>query len=141
MEPTLSICHEPTDDVREAILAELTAFNAAKGYPADLEFLAITLTDDAGAIVGGLWGKTIYSWLFVDYLVVPASMQGRSLGSKLMLEAERIAVQRGCVGAWLTTFSFQAQRFYEKLGYEVFGHLQNSPKEVDRIFLRKRLSQ
>jgi GNAT superfamily N-acetyltransferase len=97
------------------------------------------VTDDVGRIVGGLWGKTVYDWLFVDYLVVPSSMRGCNLGSELMAMAEKIALERHCVGSWLTTFSFQARGFYEKLGYNVFGSLEKSPGENVRIFMRKRL--
>ncbi len=140
MDTILTICDAPTDAIREAILRPLASFNAENGYPADLQPLVITLTDDSGEVVGGLWGKTVYDWLFVEYLVVPASMRSRDLGAKLMAEAEKIAVERGCVGSWLTTFTFQAQGFYEKLGYEVFGTLDNSPRENVRIFLRKGLN-
>ena len=41
--------------------------------------------------------------------------------------AEREAVQRGCHGAWLDTFEFQARGFYERLGYTCFGELPNYP--------------
>ena len=135
----MSVCAAPTEEVRQTILGLLASFNADNGYPADLQPLAITLTDDAATIVGGLWGKTVYNWLFVDYLVVPASLRRHNLGSKLMAKAEQIALERGCVGSWLTTFSFQARDFYERLGYEVFGSLENSPGENVRFFLRKRL--
>ena len=136
---TVKLCEAPTGDIREAILEPLSRFNAEHGYPANPQLVAITLTDNSGAIVGGLWGKTVYDWLFIEYLVVPVVMRGRSIGSKLMAMAEDIALQRGCVGSWLTTFPFQAPAFYEKLGYEQFGSLENSPGENVRIFLRKRL--
>jgi len=135
----MSVCEAPTEELRQTILGLLASFNAENGYPADLQPLAITLSDDAATVIGGLWGKTVYSWLFVDYLVVPASLRGRNFGSKLMAKAEQIALERGCVGSWLTTFSFQARGFYERLGYEVFGSLENSPGENVRLFLRKRL--
>ncbi|MFA5966016.1 MAG: GNAT family N-acetyltransferase [Sphingomonas sp.] len=140
MDAALTICDAPTDAIRDAILAPLSAFNAEQGYPADPLPIAITLTDDDGKIVGGLWGKTVYDWLFVDYLVVPAAMRDQDMGAKLMATAERVAVERGCVGAWLTTFTFQARGFYEKLGYEIFGALDNSPRDNVRYFLRKRLN-
>ena len=130
---------DPTEAVRDAILAPLTDFNAASGYPADPQSIAIALSDDSGTIVGGLWGKTVYDWLFVEYLVVPEHLRGGGIGAKLMAEAERIAIERGCVGAWLTTFPFQAQGFYEKLGYEVFATLDRSPRDNVRIFMRKAL--
>ena len=139
MDAALTICDAPTDAIREKILAPLSAFNAEQGYPAEATPIAITLTDDDGEVVGGLWGKTVYDWLFVDYLVVPAAMRDQDLGTKLMATAERIAIERGCVGSWLTTSAFQARGFYERLGYEVFGALDNSPRENVRHFLRKRL--
>jgi hypothetical protein len=39
---------------------------------------------------------------------------------------------------WLDTFSFQARPFYEKLGYEVFGQLEDYPRGHSRYFLQKR---
>lgn len=139
MRPILQIAEEPTADDREAVLRPLVAFNAQNGYPADAKPLAILIKDEAGDSIGGLWGRTNFDWLFVEFLVVPDELRGQDLGTRLMDEAERIAVERGCVGAWLTTFSFQARSFYEKRGYEVFGELANSPRENVRIFMSKRL--
>ncbi len=39
--------------------------------------------------------------------------------------------------AHLDTFSFQARGFYEALGYEVFGRLEEYPPGHERYFLRK----
>ncbi len=140
MTSEFTICDDPTDVERVAILGALAAFNADNGYPGDPKPVALLLKDDGGGVVGGLWGKTVYDWLFVDYLIVPESMRGRDLGSKLLLAAEKIATDRGCVGSWLTTFSFQARGFYEKLGYSVFGQLDKSPRDNVRLFLRKTLA-
>ena len=141
MNSSITICDTPTDADRDAILAPLAAFNADNGYPADPRPVAILLRDETANTVGGLWGRTVYDWLFVDYLVVPESMRGGNLGTQLMESAEAIATERGCVGSWLTTFTFQARGFYEKLGYSVFGTLENSPADNARIFMQKRLGQ
>lgn len=53
--------------------------------------------------------------------------------------AEAIAHDKGCVGVWLDTFSFQAPDFYQKLGYSVFGELKDYPPGYSRFFLQKRL--
>ena len=55
------------------------------------------------------------------------------------MEAE--AIRRGCKGAYLDTFSYQARPFYEKLGYEVFGTLDDYPTGHQRFYMRKRLSE
>src|ERR687889_464870 len=108
---------DPSNDLRQAIVDALGRFNADNGYPPDAQSLAITVRDEADRIVGGLWGKTVYGWLFVEFLILDAEIRGRDLGAQLMTMAEETAAGRGCVGAWLTTFSFQARGFYEKLGY------------------------
>jgi GNAT superfamily N-acetyltransferase len=56
-----------------------------------------------------------------------------------MRRAEEIALDRGCIGVWLDTFAFQARGFYEKLGYSLFGQLDDHPRESARYFLKKRL--
>ncbi|MEX3946099.1 hypothetical protein AB4Y44_42815, partial [Paraburkholderia sp. BR10937] len=40
---------------------------------------------------------------------------------------EEEACRRGCSGAWLDTYSFQARAFYERLDYTVFGTIDNYP--------------
>jgi GNAT superfamily N-acetyltransferase len=134
----IDIPDAPTAEHRDSVLGGLADFNAAHGYPADSRPVAVLLRDEAGSIVGGLWGRTGFGWLFVEFLLVPDALRGRGVGTALMEAAERIAAQRGCVGAWLTTFTFQARGFYEKLGYALFGELENSPGDNVRLFLRKR---
>ncbi len=56
-----------------------------------------------------------------------------------MQAAENEALARGCHGAYLDTFSFQAPDFYQKLGYEIYGKLDDFPKGHCRYFLRKKL--
>ena len=56
-----------------------------------------------------------------------------------MHEAEAEAVRRGCASAYLDTFDFQARPFYERLGYQLFGQLDDFPPGGSRYFLRKRL--
>lgn len=141
MSNAIIICETPTDADRDAILAPLAAFNSDNGYPADPRPVAILLHDEAGKTVGGLWGRTVYDWLLVDYLIVPENMRGCDFGTQLMASAEAIAADRGCIGSWLTTFTFQARGFYEKLGYSVFGTLDNSPADNVRIFMQKRLGR
>jgi GNAT superfamily N-acetyltransferase len=139
MEWRIEIPKAPTAEEREAVLAPLAAFNAASGYPGEALPVAVLIRDGAGTIVGGLWGRTGYDWLFVEFLVVPDALRGRGVGTALMASAERIAGERGCVGAWLTTFTFQARGFYEKLGYRLFGEIENSPGDNVRLLMKKRL--
>jgi len=60
-------------------------------------------------------------------------------GSSLLTRAEEYAVARGCENAWLSTFSFQARPFDERLGYRRFGTLENYPAGHSLFFMTKHL--
>ena len=127
------------ESIRKAVVDGLIAYNQAKSGRHDYRPLVIAVEDADGTIVGGLWGRTAYDWLFVELLFVAESLRGRGLGAELMLRAETEAVARGCHGAWLDTFEFQARGFYERLGYECFGELGDYPRGSARYFMRKTL--
>jgi GNAT superfamily N-acetyltransferase len=134
----IEIPENPSDADREAILAPLRAYNIGRAGDPRIRPVAILLTDEDGAHVGGLWGKCVYDWLFVELLAVPEAHRGGHHGTALMAQAEAIARGHGCIGIWLDTYEFQARRFYEKLGFELFGTLDDHPIGQQRFFLRKR---
>ena len=55
----------------------------------------------------------------------------------MLAEVESAAKEKGCYLIYLDTFDFQAKEFYEKQGYEVFGVLEDCPKEHCRYYLKK----
>ncbi len=77
--------------------------------------------------------------MFVEYLVVPDALRGNGTGTRMMQTAEQVARDRGCMGIWLDTFSFQARGFYEKLGFSVFGTISDYPLGHQQYFMAKRL--
>jgi GNAT superfamily N-acetyltransferase len=138
---TLALTDVADDTIRQAVLAPLAEYNASQVGASQGRPLAVLVKDQAGAIIGGLWGHTGYDWLFTQLLVVPAALRGQGVGTEIMRLAEREAVQRGCHGAWLDTFEFQARGFYERLGYECFGELPNYPTGFARFFMKKALAR
>ena len=129
----------PDDACRNAILSPLIAYNESKTGRTDHRPLIIAIDDSHGRVIGGLWGRTAYDWLFVELLFVPDSLRRRGLGSELMGRAESAALARGCHSAWLDTFEFQARQFYERLGYTCFGELTDYPMGSARYFMKKAL--
>jgi ribosomal protein S18 acetylase RimI-like enzyme len=83
----------------------------------------------------------MWQWLMIDGLWVAAERRGQGLGRRLVLAAEAAAIARGCRGAWLGTFDFQARGFYEQLGYAVFGELPGFPPGHTHIELRKQFTE
>lgn len=136
----IHIVPTPGDAELAAILAPLAAHNDAAAGETERHKVAIVIRDDDGAITGGLWGEVSYRWLFVKYLALPPEARGRGHGKALMRAAEDEAKRLNCIGVWLDTFSFQARGFYEKLGYGVFGRIDDYPPGEARFFLSKRIA-
>jgi GNAT superfamily N-acetyltransferase len=128
----------PNPADRDAIVTPLIAFNLSRVHTERPNPLAILIKEE-GRVVGGLWGRFSYDWLFVELLFIPESLRGSGLGSRILLQAEQIATGHGCTGAWLDTYEFQAKGFYEKLGFSLFGSLDDHPRGMSRFFLQKRL--
>jgi len=95
--------------------------------------------DADGSVLGGLMGQIWARWLHVGTLWVDERVRGRGHASRLMMAAERYSIEKGCTDSFLETFSFQARPFYEKLGYRVFGTLDNYPEGHTYYYLTKHL--
>jgi GNAT superfamily N-acetyltransferase len=139
MDYTLTLTDVADDEARKAIVGPLVAYNDSQAGPSENRPLVVLVLDSTGAVVGGLWGYTAYGWLFTNLLFVPASLRGQGIGSRLMHLAETEAATRGCHGAWLDTFEFQARAFYERIGYTCFGELPSYPTGFSRFFMKKEL--
>ncbi|MDQ6654361.1 MAG: GNAT family N-acetyltransferase, partial [Verrucomicrobiota bacterium] len=121
---------------RQAVIGGLVRHNDAAASPAAYRELSVIARAE-GEIVGGLLGWTNWNWLFIAQLWVAEAARGGT-GRRLVTEAEQAATARGCTHAHVDTFGFQALPFYRKLGYELFGELEDYPRGETRYFLQKR---
>lgn len=137
MNVTIHLTDVPAAAIREAIVSQLAAYNIQRAGASNHRPLVLAIEDGNRQVLGGLWGRTAFGWLFVELLFVPESLRGNGIGTELMLRAEREAVARGCHNAWLDTFEFQARDFYERLGYSRFGQLADFPAGYSRYFMKK----
>lgn len=124
----------PQQADRAALLDFLRSFNTQ--YDITGQDLMVALRAEDGTLIGGLWGRNVSGWLFVESLFVPETARGRGLGARLLAAAEDQARLRHCCGVWLYTYEFQAANFYVRQGYELFANL---PSEVGkgRLFFQK----
>ncbi len=136
---TIERSTNPTPEEVQRVGEGLTKYNRSQIPDKGHVPILITLLAEDGSFAGGLSGHVSYGWLFIELLWVDERARSQGQGSRLMLAAEDEALKRGCRKAWVDTFSFQAKRFYEKLGYTVFGELEDYPPGHNRYFLRKSL--
>jgi GNAT superfamily N-acetyltransferase len=123
-----------------AVLKGLVAYNTEKAGKTKWKRFAISVRDKDGAIKGGLVGYTMWNWCFVELLWIDEALRGTGIGTDLIARAEAIAVKRGAQHIYLDTFSFQGDGFYQRLGYEVYGELDDFPPGHRRIWLKKDLA-
>lgn len=121
-------------------LVEYNLSRVPKTQETDFVNIYKKIVNDEGEIIAGCLAK-MYCWnvLYVDILWIDEAYRKQGLGSKLLKEIERIAVEENCTLIHLDTFDFQAKDFYIKHGYEVFGVLEDCPKEHCRYYLKKKL--
>jgi ribosomal protein S18 acetylase RimI-like enzyme len=125
-----SISQEREDYITD----QLVAFNEAHTTAIAGEVyeplpLHLYVLDREGSVLGGLVGRThsIPSWFEISVIWVDERVRHRGLGRRLMEQAESEARQRGCRYARLATSDYQAPAFYQKLGYTLYGTLENCP--------------
>jgi GNAT superfamily N-acetyltransferase len=128
---------QDTTFIREA----LALYNVAVTQDAYYSPLAIFLRDERGAILGGALGDIWGGWLDLTFLWVAEPLRGRGYGRQLLEAAEEEARTQGCRGVHLSTHSFQARPFYEKLGYEIVGEIPDHPAGHSLFFLKKVLAE
>lgn len=131
---------DPVDPASiEVVVAGLVAYNTARvGVRPGWEGRPVAVVARRrGRIVGGADGMTGWGWLHVRFLWVTEAQRGAGIGRRIMDTIEAAARERGCRGAWLDTFSFQARPFYESIGYRQFGELADYPPGHSRHFMKK----
>ena len=132
--------YAPSDVMETVNRGIQTHASAAIGLPEQMWFAAnFFLRSEDGEILGGTLGNTWGLWLYVSDVWVDPSLRGKGYATKLMTAIEQLAIERGCLHSYLDSFSFQARPLYEKLGYKVFGTLENHPKGHSHYFLKKTL--
>jgi GNAT superfamily N-acetyltransferase len=134
---TLTVSTSVDDEIEDLVGTGLDDFNISKGGPYNEEDLWIIARDETGAVQAGLKAQTAYAWMFIDWLWVRPSNRVSGLGTQLLEKAEAVARQRGCLGAHLETFTFQAPDFYKRFGYEEFGRIDNYPPGHATIWMKK----
>jgi GNAT superfamily N-acetyltransferase len=135
----LKVVDQLDDQDYQFLQEQLFAYNMASTGYNDGRGLGLVVRDDQGAIIAGLSGWTWGGILKIEYLWVREEYRGQHYGTRLLQAAEAEGRARGCRQAALDTHSFQAPSFYQKLGYVVYGILEDDPVGHKRYYFKKTL--
>ena len=137
----IALTEEPDRDDVQFLDDRLYEFNAAATGFHDGRLLALFARNAEHAIVAGLYGWTWGGCCEIRTVWVHEEWRGRGLGTKLLAAAETEARARGASQLVLDTHSFQAPRFYQRLGFEAAGSVSDCPTGYEKIYMRKVLSE
>jgi GNAT superfamily N-acetyltransferase len=101
--------------------------------------IRLFVRDDDGQIQGGLLGTVNMHCLVIQILWIEDSLRRQGVGRELMQVAEGIAREEGARQAVVETTTFQAQGFYEKLGYVQICEIKDSPIGASSLLMQKAL--
>ncbi|MEM7461374.1 MAG: GNAT family N-acetyltransferase [Pseudomonadota bacterium] len=105
--------------------------------------IVLSARDDSGKLIGGITASTSYGWLLIKTLWVRDEHRGAGIGRLLVEKMQDCGKDADCHAAWLDTSNLDAKYFYARLGYEVFGTLENIegqfPAGHKRWFMKKNL--
>ena len=127
---------EPDEEAYAELSGRFAEYNAAHSTWDWKSYSYVFI--QGGNIVAGGRGIINMGALEVRGLWVDHVLRGQGLGEKILFAIEDEARRRGATRAMLYTFSWQAQSFYERLGYTVFSRFKY-PDGPERIDLQKEL--
>lgn len=144
MQAQIEITTSPTPEDMTFLSEGIQQYNrqTVPGIPdvsGDLRFAVFARGDD-GEVLGGIRASAFWGYLTIELLWLSEAARGSGVGTQLVAGAEAFALEHGFTHARVETTSFQARPFYERLGYEVFGILEDFPPGHRSYYLRKTLA-
>jgi GNAT superfamily N-acetyltransferase len=126
----------------EPLLVErMYEFNSKVTGYFDAMLLGARVRNSAGEMIAGLTGYTWGGCAKISHLWVRESQRGRGRGTALLHAAEAEALRRGCSQVVLSTHSFQAPGFYERMGYQPRYAVEGRPRGYSNILFLKSLTR
>jgi GNAT superfamily N-acetyltransferase len=125
-------------EVDEFLEERIYEFNARATGCFDAETFAAVHRDTEGSIVAGVSGYTWAGCCFIAHLWVAEVIRREGWGRALLETAEQNAKSKGCTIVILSSHSFQAPGFYERLGYELHARIEDYPPgHADFVYVKR----
>ena len=131
---------EPAPEDKKVMVDGMLAYHAKQGYPRKTDFYSILIRDSSNKVVGTISVSFLWNGMHILSLWIDDSIRNQGWGSKMMKMVENEAIKRGCDLAYTDTYTWQAPLFYEKMGYALYGKLDDFPQGCSLSYYCKKLS-
>lgn len=95
---------------------------------------------EGGKILGTVIVQLFWGQLHVKNVIVDKAARGKGIAAKLMQQAHDYGRAQGCSFVFVETLSFQAEGFYEKLGYHREFKRDGYAANAAYIYMKKDLT-
>ena len=117
----------------------LRAFNRARANWPERQHFNVVLRDAEGRAFGGILASVSFDVLVLEDVFIEENCRRGGYGAQMMALAEEEGRTRGARLAVVSTFSWQARPFYERLGYAVYAQLPYNNGTYTLFSLKKSL--
>jgi len=139
-DPDITVTDELAPAELTVIVDGLGAYDFSRIGYRDFRRLAVLVRNpQTGKVVGGLYGRSEFGLVYVDWLFLPEDLRGAGIGGRVLAMAEEEGRRRGCTRIALTTLSVEAPGFYKKQGYDVAATIDCDPPGLTRHYMMKML--
>lgn len=129
-EEELKVIRDGINEYNAPYLPDIGAFDSGFRF-------VINATSESGDFLGGLQASIAWNYCVLELFWLTEKTRGKGIGSKLIEQLVIFAREKGLEHIRTETLDFQAKPFYEKLGFRVYGELDNIPKGHKSYFLVK----
>jgi ribosomal protein S18 acetylase RimI-like enzyme len=91
-------------------------------------------------LIGAIVAKIVLPCLYIKWLWVDRNYRRQSIGTNLMRQVEKMAIDKQCSRAFVDTMSYQAPSFYTGMDYHEAARIGEFYPGQDRVFYQKVLT-
>ncbi|MFW9911674.1 MAG: GNAT family N-acetyltransferase [Candidatus Thorarchaeota archaeon] len=137
-----AVVNDPTDEEAKKFRQGLESYNMEKTngeFNSPQPWHNLVLKDKEGNVIGGILTSTLYWTQYLEVLWVDERYRRLGYGRDLVMEAQRLAKEIGCISSHVYTFSWQAPDFYQAVGYDLMVTYEGYHSGIKEHVLMTRL--
>ena len=93
---------------------------------------------DGKKIIGGALGIVMWAWYYLTDFYIDKKYRNLGIGKKVIEQVENFAKRNNALGVRIDSWNFQAPKFYQKLGYKIWGKFDDCPPGTTHYYMYKK---